>query len=369
MSLAISLGFTRTFFFYMARRFTFAVIATYGTVFMLIMVIDFVEQLRGVADVGKVGVETIALLTLYRVPGISEVVLPFAVLIAAMFCFIELSRKLELVVVRAAGMSAWQFLSPALVCAVLIGILAATAYNPLVNEMRTRSIRLEAQIFGRATSMSENRDNVWMRQSSAEGQAVINARSASDGGRTLSMVNVIVFNTDNSFRERIDAQTAVLKPGFWDMRNVQITPVGREPKSIPEYRLPTNLTADQVRDNFSIAEDVSFWELPKYIAMSKAAGLPSSRFELQYQTLLARPALLLAMVLLAASSSLRFVRLGGVAQSILGGVVAGFLLYVASEVSGNLGRSGLVNPVLAAWTPALLGALMGFMVLLNQEDG
>ncbi len=365
----LTFGFTRTFFFYIARRFILAVLATYGTVFMLIMVIDFVEQVRSVNDVARVGIGQVALLTFYRVPGISEVVLPFAVLIAAMFCFIELSRKLELVVVRAAGMSAWQFLSPAMVSAMLIGVLAATVYNPLVNEMRTRSLRLEAEIFGRHTASGDARENIWMRQSSGEGQAVINARASNDGGRSLTMVNVIVFNPDNSFRERIDASTATLKDGYWDMTNVQITPVGKEPRQLANYKLPTHLTADQVRENLSAAEDVSFWELPKYIAMSHAAGLPASRFELQYQTLLARPAMLLAMVLLAAAASLKFIRLGGLAQSILGGVVAGFLLYVGSEVSGNLGRSGLLNPVVAAWTPALVGALMGFMVLLNREDG
>ncbi len=356
-----------TFFIYMTRRFLSAVLATFLSVFALV-VIDFVEQLRSVSDLAGVGVMTVALLTFYRVPGITEIVLPFAVLVAGMICFLELSRKLELVVARASGMSAWQFLFPALFSAVMLGVFAATVYNPLVSEMRERSLRMEAEIFGRE-KQKESRENLWLRQPVGDGQAIINARSATDNGQTLGIVTVIIFNKDSSFRERIDATQGRLKEGYWEFINAQVTPLGKSPRNEERYQLTTSLTASQVNDSFSQAEQVSFWQLPGFISLSRAAGLSASKFELQFQTLLARPLLLVAMVLVAAASSLRFARLGGVARSILGGVVAGFLLYVTTEVAGNLGRSGLVHPILAAWTPGLVGALMGFLVLLNQEDG
>ena len=50
-------------------------------------------------------------------PFITERVMPFAVLVGAMFCYLNLSRRLELVVARAAGISAWQFIAPAIVIA------------------------------------------------------------------------------------------------------------------------------------------------------------------------------------------------------------------------------------------------------------
>ena len=50
--------------------------------------------------------------------------MPFAALIAAMVCYLSLSRRLELVIARSAGVSAWQFVMPALVIALLIGIFA-----------------------------------------------------------------------------------------------------------------------------------------------------------------------------------------------------------------------------------------------------
>jgi lipopolysaccharide export system permease protein len=54
---------------------------------------------------------------------------------------------------------------------------------------------------------------------------------------------------------------------------------------------------------------------------------------------------------------------------VLGGVAAGFMLYVATELMGDLGAAGLVSPMVAAWFPVLVGSLLGTLALLYQEDG
>ena len=57
------------------------------------------------------------------------------------------------------------------------------------------------------------------------------------------------------------------------------------------------------------------------------------------------PALLVAMTLVAACFSLRLFRMGGIQRMVLGGVTAGFVLYVASKIVGDLGGVGIVSRV------------------------
>jgi lipopolysaccharide export system permease protein len=114
---------------------------------------------------------------------------------------------------------------------------------------------------------------------------------------------------------------------------------------------------------------VPFWQLPTYIKMADRAGLEAAGYRLQYDELLARPFLLAAMVLLAASVSLRFFRFGGVQKMVLSGITAGFLLFVLSKITEDMSKSELLSPVAAAWIPMLVGSLTGFVVLLFQEDG
>jgi lipopolysaccharide export system permease protein len=108
---------------YFGWRFLSAVLAVFAGTLVLTAMIDFLELLRRSADIKNVSTLMVAQITLLRVPFITERVMPFAVLVGAMFCYLNLSRRLELVVARAAGISAWQFIAPALVIAVLLGLV------------------------------------------------------------------------------------------------------------------------------------------------------------------------------------------------------------------------------------------------------
>ncbi len=54
---------------------------------------------------------------------------------------------------------------------------------------------------------------------------------------------------------------------------------------------------------------------------------------------------------------------------VLGGITAGFLLYVMSKVTDDLSKAELLYPFVAAWLPVLAGGLTGFVALLHLEDG
>ena len=112
-----------------------------------------------------------------------------------------------------------------------------------------------------------------------------------------------------------------------------------------------------------------FWALPEVAENTAEAGLDATAYRLQYQSLLSRPVLLVAMVLLAASFSLRFSRMGGVGQTLSYGVAAGFVLYIGTKVLSDLGGAGLISPFVAAWSPAIVGVMIGALILLYQEDG
>ena len=76
------------------------------------------------------------LLSIFRVPSICEDVLPFTVLFGSIAAFVLANRRLEVVIARAAGVSAWQFLLPACIVGLLVGIFATTVYNPASTDLR-----------------------------------------------------------------------------------------------------------------------------------------------------------------------------------------------------------------------------------------
>jgi lipopolysaccharide export system permease protein len=114
---------------------------------------------------------------------------------------------------------------------------------------------------------------------------------------------------------------------------------------------------------------VAFWDLPEWARWTEAAGLDATGYEIQFQTLLARPLQFVAMVLIAAAFSLRFFRFGGVGKMVGGGVGAGFVLYVATKAVGDFGGAGLLSPAVSAWSVPIVASMLGAVALIQQEDG
>jgi lipopolysaccharide export system permease protein len=357
----------RTLARYLSTRFLRSILGVFVTVFVLIYTLDFVELVRRTGDVADVSASVLALLALFRTPAVAEQILPFAVLFGSMAALLGLSRKLELVVMRAAGVSVWQFLLPPLGVAVAFGVVAVTVYNPVSARLKERALQIETAKLGRSKTAGEK--ELWIRQRSLDGQAIIRAERSSDAGTKLSRVTVFEFNKDGQFLQRVDGQTATLMDGYWEVADARVIGTGLEPQVFNSFLVATTLTPEQVSQSFSSAETIPFWQLPQLVERTEKAGLDATRYRLQFQSLLARPLLFVAMVFIAASVSLRFFRFGGVARMVLGGVAAGFVLYVVTQLVEDLGSAGLLSASVAAWSPAVVGSLLGTLALLYQEDG
>jgi len=355
---------------YLGLRFLGAVLTVFAGIFVLVALLDYIELMRRASDIPHVSALLVAKTSIYRVPQVIERILPFCVLIGAMSSYLNLSRRLELVIARSAGVSAWQFISPALIVAFLIGVFGTTVYNPVSALLQERSKRYEAELFGRSlTGYGGDGSSFWASQRNDEGLAIINATSSRDQGVALSGVTVFTYDQANHFKQRIEARSAVLHPGVWQLMDARVYALGAPPQNVDLFLLKTSLTPEQVRESFATPETVPFWELPTYIKIAEHAGLVGAGYRLQFQKLLARPFFFCAMVFLAAAVSLRFFRFGGVQKMVLSGVGAGFLLYVLSKVTEDLSNAELMHPVAAAWLPVLAGGLTGFIALLYQEDG
>jgi lipopolysaccharide export system permease protein len=351
---------------YFAQRFFRTIVAVFAGVFALIYTIDVVEMLRRSGDTPGAVAPLMAWLSLLHTPIVAEQALPFAVLFGAMISFLNLSRKLELVVARSAGVSVWQFLAPPVFVAAAIGIAVALLYNPASTAMKRQADRIEAKLFGAAAS---SKAGVWIRQKSVDGESILHADGRGDPPTTLIHVQVFSFGPDGAFVERIDAESATLEDGYWRLTEAKVVTPGFDTLSTGVYLLATTLGRSDVAQAFDSPETVSFWALPDLAEQMRRAGLDPAAYSLRYQELLALPLMLAAMVLVAACFSLRFFRMGGVQLMVSGGVAAGFVLYVATKLVNDLGAAGFFSATVAGWSPAVVGCLFGVYVLLHQEDG
>jgi lipopolysaccharide export system permease protein len=229
---------------------------------------------------------------------------------------------------------------------------------------------LVAEVFGKeAGLLAASGERSWLRQDGADGQSVLHAKAVAKQGLELTSVIAFLFDQRGQFVERVDADKAILHDGYWEAQKVAVVRPMREPEHFANYSISTHLTREKVGDALGSEIAVSFWQLPSLIEAAEKAGLSAEKFRMQHALLISRPALLIAMVVLAATVSLRSFRSGGIQTMVLAGMIGGIGFFLLAEVSRQIGASGLLSPVLAVWVPISLALLVSLTVLLHQEDG
>jgi lipopolysaccharide export system permease protein len=355
---------------YFAGNFAKMVLAMFIFFFLMIATASYFELVWEILRKDRVDVWLRTAVALLRVPAVSEHAFPFATLFGSIAAFVTANRRLEVVVARAAGISAWQFLLPATCVGLLIGILAVTVYNPLAVMAQHYSAALNATLHAQSQTAFETTSGpVWVRQAGGDRESIIGARESFNSGLGLTAVTAMVFDRQGRFIERVDAGTAEYSPGQWILTNATVTSPGKTPGRVDSYTLATALGPDNVKQTFENIDGISFWGLPSLIAVAERAGISSDRYRLRYNALLATPLLLVAMVLVAAIVSLRFSRSKELGYMILAGIGVGFVLYIVTKIARDLGGAGIVPAPLAAWSPAIVATLIGTTVLLHLEDG
>lgn len=357
----------RTLNHYFFKRYIISFFSSLVVVFALAYLIDMIEVSRR-GRFADVGFTTIALISALRVPAFIEQAFPFVILFASIFTLLSLNKKLELVVARASGVSVWQILAPFIVGSILLGVAATFLYNPLAAMAQAQSANIETQLAGGKTKSSTGLAP-WLRQSGEGIESIIGAKAISQGGLKLGGVTAFVLAEDGTVRDRIDAPSATLTDGAWDIDSPTVTRVGYSPEKPPTYRLPTTLRPEFVEQKLGDPQAIPIWDLPAKIEVARSLGYNAEAFAMHYNTLVAKPALFVAMTLLAATVAVQFARTGQSSRTIIGGITAGFVLYVVTFLAQALGSNSVVPPVVAAWFPVLAAGLFGVTILLHQEDG
>ena len=172
------------------------------------------------------------------------------------------------------------------------------------------------------------------------------------------------------YSKRISAQKANLEDGFWYLQNAWIHTRNSDlPKFQTKMWLPTDITLEKVHDSFAQPETLSFWDLPNFIEDLDKAGFSASRHRLYWHSLLATPLLLIAMVLIAATFTIKQSIRTNSGYLVIGGVLTGFLLYFISDLITALGFRQSIPIVLAAWAPSGICFLLGLAMVFHLEDG
>ncbi len=279
--------------------------------------------------------------------------------------FVDLSRSIG---VRA-DVSAGDIFTAAFIA----GIFAVAAVNPVSAALSARFEADRAKIM--SNYLGDVPKDIWLRQGDEHTQMVIHAKSRDtvQGEVRLRGVSLFIYQKNKAgqpeFKRRLEAGEAVLRPGFWQLKDVREASAGESSVRSDSLSLRSTLDSEAAVERFASPDAIAFWRLPDAIRLTEQAGFSASGYRLKYQQMLATPVLFTAMAVLAAAFSLRLARLGGLAGLAGAGVALGFVVFFFDKFAGALGRADIIPLFAAAWAPAAVALLSGLTLLCYTEDG
>jgi len=304
---------------------------------------------------------------LYKIPEvIFQWTLPYAVLLSILLTLGTLSRHSEITAMKAGGVSLYRITIPLFIIALFISLFSFLGNEylvPLTNQ-KTRyllsvKVRKEQQ-----TSFFKNY-KLWYHSD----RGIYNIQLLDTTEKVLKGITLYQFDDQFRCTRRIDAREAKWTDGKWKFYQGVIREFreGGSIRTVPfseqEFSLPEDWESFQRIERH--AREMSYTELRNYVQKIQVSGYDSTRYLADLYSKLSYPFLNLIMVLIGIPFALKTGRSGGVALSIGISVMIGFAYGVTFYVFLSFGKSGILPPVVAAWTPTLIFGLAGIFTLMS----
>src|SRR6266436_3795889 len=301
-----------------------------------------------------------------QIPQVFIILLPVSLLLSLLFALGRMSRSNEIVSMLTAGVSLPRVLLPLIGVGLLtVGASMALNYSlaphaelarkSFLSEAHARPARnIQGQIFRNRTDL-----RTWFIQNFRLGDTTFNnvqvlQQDAND--------NIVMSYVAGRANYRSQAKT-------WDLENVRLA----------YYDAVGNITKEEFRPALTIehwsetpfrlgsanvqAEFLSFPELREYLHFNSdfpATLLAPFRTHLQYR--LALPWTCLVVVCIAAPLGIGYSR-RGVLSSVAAAVILVFSMNFLTHLFLALGEGDRISPLVAAWTPNLIFAVIGLYLL------
>lgn len=360
--------FSSTLSLYIARHYIVALFSLLAIMVGIIFMLDLIELLRRASDKNLPFI-LVFKMALLKIPEVSQQLLSFAILFSSIFTFWRLTKSNELIIARAAGFSVWQFLFPVLLIAFSLGVFKFAAINPISTVFLSKFEQMENNHLKQHIDLVKfNETGLWLRQDNGDNKyTILHADRFNPSNWNLSSVQIFSL-TDDVVTSRKDAQSGYLKDNTWFFENIVTHNFETPPTQQDYFVLRTNISPKEIEDSFASPDTISFWHLSSFISSIEAIGFPTIKLKIYQQSLLSDPLLFIAMVLIAASVSLRPARKGHIFAIVTLGILLGFLVFILDNFLQAFGLTEQISPFIAAWSAPFITFTLALTTLLYLEE-
>lgn len=358
---------SRTLTTYLARLFTTRIFAVLLMLVLVLQVLDLLGESGDILAHPGNGQAQLLYYVSLRVPQLIARFLPYSVLLATIITLATLNQNSEVISMKAAGLSAHQVLAPLILTAAVISTLSF-AFNERVVTRATATLDAwEAVDYGPVPKASGGRNNLYL----SDGADLLLAKTLTGSGNAMVMSGVTFYRRDGKGMvvEQLRSDRATYAGPGWKMdRPVRFEVAGTKTSTLATATVAPGITPAKVVLAKVDADSQDLFTLARSIEAMKVAGRRTSALEAAWWHKLAGPLSSTLMPLLGAVAAFGLARSGQLLIRAVIGMALGFAYFVFDNAALAMGNFGGYPPLVAAWAPFVLFALIGETVLIRTEE-
>lgn len=360
---------TATLARYSARMFLTRFVAFTLGIVLVLQALDLMNESDVILAVDGAGYAQLMQYVGLRIPQLIKQFAPFAALLAALLTFATLNQNSEIIIMKAAGLSAHRILLPFLWASLIIAVLLFL-FNEAVVARATA--RLDAwQDRDYAGSAPPAAERVATRAWIKDGKTIINAQDVryARGQLVLTDVTILEGSVGPTIGNLTKAARAVYDAGVWKLQDVRRYDLNRLNVTRTDGEAwDTALPPDRFLAVAVVPDKVAFPTLYSAVQELSKTGQQTATLRAALWHKIASPLSTVLMPLLAAVAAFGLHRSGQLFPRIVIGLALGFAFFVADNFMMAMGQFGVAPPLLAAWAPFFLFLFVGESVLFRTEE-
>jgi Predicted permeases len=358
---------SRTLTLYLARLFLTRILAVLLMLVLVLQVLDLLGASGDILAYSGNGQEQLLYYVSLRIPQLIARFLPYSVLLATIITLATLNQNSEVVSMKAAGLSAHQVLAPLILTAFVISIFSF-AFNERVVTRATASLDAWSAVeYGPVPKDSGVRNNLYL----SDGRDLLLARTLAGQGDRMVLSGVTFYRRDQNDMvvEQLRAERAVYaNPGWKLERPVRFVVAGTQTTRLASATVAPGITPGEVMLARVDADSQDLFSLAGSIGELHEAGRRTSSLDAAWWHKISGPLSSTLMPLLGAVAAFGLARSGQLLVRAVIGMALGFAYFVFDNAALAMGNFGGYPPLVAAWAPFVLFALIGETVLVRTEE-
>jgi lipopolysaccharide export system permease protein len=294
--------------------------------------------------------------TLRTLPGVFDLLVPMATLLATLFTFNSLGRSSELVAMQSVGMGLFRQLRPVALVLVCVAALSYANQNYLFRLLQ----RADPAAAGPSFS------NQW---TVLRDQIIYTGRIFTGRGR-ITDVHIFQWGPEPFHLVRVQRAQRIDREGEgpWRLHGVvtrNLTAAGWTLERDGSLERPKEDFPDLLQRDAPDAHHMPFIELSALIRQLESLGLPVELYWLEWYQKTAALFAPFALAWFAAPLAQAHFRRGRASGEMMVGILGGLLFLLTSEILFTLGKGGFLAPLVAAWSVNIAFVALGCILMIR----